>query len=396
MQKYQAEWIFPVCVPPIRNGVVITDDEGVIETILDETTAGDDVQKHKGIICPGFVNAHTHLELSWMKNLLNEGTGLDGFIQEVERFKGQAHEEEILQAILSAGNEMLSSGTVACGDISNTLHTIGFKQQRTLLFHNFIEVFGSHPEVAVRAFSNVRRIQKVFHALLPEMNSSVVPHATYSLSADLFKMVCSHAENSKSLLTIHHAESLSETELFKNRSGKMAERMKHWNVPDDYLPFTGTCPVETIAPFLPVDNRIMFVHNTYASPEDINFIATGFKDAWFTLCPRSNLYIEATLPPVDLIRRSTDKILIGTDSPASVYNLKMIDEMHCLQTAFPHLQFDELLTWATLNGARFFGWVSKLGSIEPGKKPGLVNILGVNPETGIWEKNYQATRIEIA
>ena len=176
----------------------------------------------------------------------------------------------------------------------------------------------------------------------------------------------------------------------------MAERMKHWNVPDDYLPFAGTCPVETIAPFLPVDNRIMFVHNTYASPEDINFIATGFKDAWFTLCPRSNLYIEATLPPVDLIRRSTDKILIGTDSPASVYNLKMIDEMHCLQTAFPHLQFDELLTWATLNGARFFGWESKLGSIEPGKKPGLVNILGVNPETGIWEKNYQATRIEIA
>ncbi len=170
----------------------------------------------------------------------------------------------------------------------------------------------------------------------------------------------------------------------------MAERMKRWNIPDDYLPFAGSGPVETIAPFLPVNNRMMFVHNTFAAQEDIDFITAGFADAWFTLCPRSNLYIEATLPPVDLIRRSTKKILIGTDSLASVHNLKMIEEMHCLHTSFPFLQFDELLTWATLNGARFFGWENKLGSIEPGKKPGLVNILGVNPETGIWKKDCQA------
>mgnify|MGYP001805980932 FL=1 len=376
MKKYQADWVFPVTSPAIANGIVIMDDHGRIEAVLPEGEAGEDVLQLPGLICPGFINAHVHLELSWMKGLIAEDTGLDGFISELEQTKPVATPELIAMAIERAVHQMATTGTVGYGDICNTANTLQFKQSSRMRVQNFVEVFGSHPAKAQSAYKNAQKLHRVFRAMLPNQQSSIVPHATYSVSSELFRQITQNAVDEQSILSIHHAESLAEIDLFSKSQGLMHKRLEQWGIPPDYLPFAGKRPIDTLKGLLPTQNRWMFVHNTFLQEPDLKVIKDNFTDVWFTLCPRSNYYIERSQPPFELIRSFSDNILLGTDSLASVGSLNMVEEIRFVMQSNKGITFDEALKWATINGAKFFGWDSELGSIEVGKRPGLVNIIG--------------------
>jgi cytosine/adenosine deaminase-related metal-dependent hydrolase len=377
MKKYQAEWVYPVTSAPVYQGVVIADDGGRIEAVVRNGEAGEDVQQLRGIICPGFINAHVHLELSWMKQLIGQGIGLDNFIGAIEQSKVESQPEAVAAAIQQAGDEMALTGTVGYGDICNTPDTLLFKQASGLMAHNFIEVFGSHPAKAESAFKSARRLYKVFKALLPKGTSSIVPHATYSLSSDLFKTIQQFAELEQSLMSIHHAESAAEIDLFLKMDGPIYKRLQQWGIPKTYLPFNDQRPIATLKALLPTQSRMMFVHNTFIQDSDFDVIANNFSDAWFTLCPRSNYYIERMLPPFGLIAEHSNRILLGTDSLASVNSLNMAEEIQFVLNASPDISLAQILQWATLNGARFFGWDALLGSLDVGKTPGLVNVIGL-------------------
>ena len=109
----------------------------------------------------------------------------------------------------------------------------------------------------------------------------------------------------------------------------------------------------------------------------VNLVATSVRlrpssFIYWCLCPNSNLYIEDKLPPLNLLIEKDCRIVIGTDSLASNKSISILEEIKTLQFSFPGLSLEELIKWATLNGAKALGEESSYGTIEKGKKPGLL------------------------
>jgi cytosine/adenosine deaminase-related metal-dependent hydrolase len=146
-RKFQAEKIFDGTKFLDQQTVLITSEDGVVEAIVPVSEAGDDIQQLNGIISPGFINCHCHLELSHMRGIIPEKTGLVDFVFKVVTERHHP-EEEILQAVARAEDEMLEGGIVAVGDICNNVLTISQKQKERLLYYNFIESSGWLPGVS--------------------------------------------------------------------------------------------------------------------------------------------------------------------------------------------------------------------------------------------------------
>src|SRR5690606_38315637 len=126
---------------------IITDDDGVIQDITAIEQAGDDVQSHEGILLPGFINCHCHLELRHMKGIIHRGVGMAEFLRSVLKLR-KFSPEKIKEGIEKAEDEMYANGIVAVGDICNTAYTIAQKLKGRIWYHNFIEVLGLNDEIA--------------------------------------------------------------------------------------------------------------------------------------------------------------------------------------------------------------------------------------------------------
>jgi aminodeoxyfutalosine deaminase len=367
MRKITADYIFPVSQPPIKNGVVIIDNSGRILS-LDERKSYDDIELeiYNGIIVPGFINAHCHLEGSHLKGMIAEKTGIVQFILDYIS-KREAPMEVILQAIADADAEMKRNGIVGVGDISNKTDTFLQKTKSHLHYHTFVEVFGFNPNKAEEYFNDGLKVMEEGEKL--GLRISITPHAPYSVPATLFEKIVSYNKNA--LYSYHNQESKAEDELFVSGTGNFNDLFKKFNLPDEWFNPTGESSLISTLPYFGKGKKILFVHNSYTTASDIDFAVKSGNDAWWCSCPNANLYIENALPDYDLFLNNSDRVVLGTDSAASNHQLSILEEMKTISLHKHNIDFTVLLQWATLNGARFFGWENALGSIEPGKQPGL-------------------------
>ena len=375
MQYLSADLIFPVSGGPRRESVLVLTDEGVVEgifTLAELQHKRHEIRFYKGMLCPGFINTHCHLELSWAKGLMDEGKGLDSFVRQLESMRKTVPEAQVQTAISHAASDMINAGIVATADIANGAHTLPFKSSSAHYFHTLIEVFGSDPAYAAAIHERAQGLKKQFEARLTKGQVSIVPHATYSLSEDLFKLVSDEGQGN--VKSIHHQENEDENHFFRDGSGPIGLRRKAFNPHLPPFPGTGKRPMESIAQFFNPDQKLLMVHNTVSQPEDIAFVQRYFSQPYWCLCPNANLYIENRLPQPDLFRQQQCIITLGTDSLASNNRLSILSEMKTISTHFPHIPFAEVLQWATLNGARFLGLENMLGSFDAGKSPGVVLI----------------------
>ena len=383
MRKISADYIFPVSSPPIKNGIVIVQDDGKIIDVTSPPTSllqeRGEIEKYSGVIIPGFVNTHCHLELSYLKDKMPKGKGLDEFVTEVENIRRKFSEEEILNALVKAEDEMIKNGIVAVGDISNSDFSFHQKAKGKLKYHTFIEVLGFHPDRAEKAFQTGKQLQsKVQHP------TSIVPHSPYAASEKLLQLINDEAGNSNGILSFHNQESEEENLLFQNKSGKILKRFEKWGIDASFFQPAKTNSLQFILPKLNKAKNILLVHNTYTSREDISWLKSNIQhltsNIFFCLCPNANLYIENRLPDIELFMNEGVKITIGTDSLASNDSLSVLDELKTISKHFPKIPFETLIIWATKNGAEFFGFEKELGTIEKGKKPGLNLITGIDLE----------------
>jgi cytosine/adenosine deaminase-related metal-dependent hydrolase len=393
-RKFQAENIFTGMEMLDNNYVLITDDKGNVQEIVNEKDAGEDIQRLKGLLSPGFVNCHCHLELSHMKGLIPEKTGLVDFVFKVvtQRY---FLEEEISESIKYAENEMLQNGIVAVGDICNNLSTLPQKLEGNLHYHNFIEVSGWLPSVAQVRFERSKHFYKFFKEEFG--STSLVPHAPYSVSENLWERLEPFFQNR--LVTIHNQETAFEDEFFRLGSGDFVRMYKMMNIDNSSFQPSGKSSLQTYYSKLKKASSVILVHNTFTSQEDVEFVlqqsapgnqASAIKNVRFEmgnakslwcLCINANLYIEDALPPVDMLRSNNCDIVIGTDSLASNNSLSVLDELKTIHHHFPLIPLTELLQWATLNGAKALGIENKFGNFEKGKKPGIILIEKVERET---------------
>jgi aminodeoxyfutalosine deaminase len=387
--------------------VLITSADGTIEDIVPATEAGDDIQVVNGLLCPGFINAHCHLELSHLRGAIPTGTGLIPFLQAVPKLR-QYPPEEIQAAMAQAAESMYQNGIVAVGDICNTADSLSIKQQSPLHWHNFIETIGFSNDKAAERFAWSKAIYDQFESRHPGKNT-MVPHAPYSVSEKLFGLL--NQASAGRISSIHSQESEAENEWYRTKTGPLEQLYQGMGIDTDFFQPSGKSSLQTVWPWMDRVKHLLLVHNVTITSDEcrmtpclprysgcqglggalrqiansgastamdnpshstFNFQLSTFN--YFILCPLANQYIQQTLPPVNLLRQHGCTIALGTDSLASNHQLSIWAEIQALQTAFPDIPLAEMLQWATLNGAMALGMADTLGSFEKGKRPGVVCI----------------------
>jgi aminodeoxyfutalosine deaminase len=349
--------------------VLVTQADGTIEAIINEKDAGEDVQIFDGTICPGFVNAHCHIELSHLKNKIPQHTGLVDFIVDILKLRA-ANDEIKEEAMRLAEEELYNSGTVAVGDICNTTDSIFLKQTSKLLWHNFIEVSGFTEDIADLRFENGKNVFQQFNNLTT--NNSFVPHAPYSVSSKLFQLINEIAHNN--ILSIHNQETPTENEFIQNKTGDFLRLYENLGIDISSFAPTNKTSLQHWLPKLSNAKKIIAVHNSFTTEDDIAFAKqiSSTQKMYYCLCPNANLYIENTLPPIEILMKNNCNIVLGTDSYASNTQLNIFEEIKTIQKNFSHISLENILQWATSNGAKALGLEGELGSFEKGKKAGLV------------------------
>jgi len=396
-KKFQADQLFTGDELLGGDHVVVTDATGRIQDVVLEADAGDDIQKLSGILSPGFINCHCHLELSHLKNIIPPGTGLVEFLcqvvtkREAKAPSKSSPEGETLEGsvkskmreIINAEKEMYDNGTVAVGDIGNTADTAGVKSQSKIYWQNFVEVLSftdgkadeniDHYKEVLQALERALRISPTPH------RSSLVPHAPYSISPKTFRLINELTKDQ--IISIHNQEHPAEDELYKTGGGDYLRLFKIFGVNQSPFPITGKSSIRSYLPYFKNRQTIFLIHNTYMPEEDILFANDYANENQLTLiyclCPNANLYIENKLPPLELFIKHNCHVVLGTDSYSSNWQLSIAKEMQALAVV-PRFktvaQFERLLQWATISGAKALRWDGELGSFKKGKTPGVVQL----------------------
>ncbi len=337
------------------------DENGVILSVssYDQVDRLQNTEFYSGIMTAGFVNAHSHLELSYLQGRIEPYGGFAAFARRIGEVRGEATMEQRIKALEAADVRLRGEGVVAVGDIVNGPSSMGCKARSPIHYRNFGEVFG----LSATSLEHMEWVKE-------HSNSSITTHSIYSLSDKLFREIA--ARDVESPLSIHFMESDSELELYGG-CGSLWEWYQRAGFVCDFLHYGS--PARRVVESVPHDRSVILVHNCCVTQSDIDIIMGHFTaSVYWALCPSSNYYISKIMPPVDLLRANGLNICLGTDSLASNHKLSILGEIVALGADVP---LAESLDWATRQGAKALCF-SDLGDLEVGKRPGINVISGVD------------------
>ena len=356
MRYLSANWIYPLHISPIKEGVIQLSDKGEVINLFNSRRdfSSDKLEIFDGILCPGFVNAHCHLELSHLLGIAQKGKGFLEFARTIQK-RDRFSVLEKQNAIERSEQEMISNGIVAVGDICNTTDTFLQKQRQNLQYYNFIEAFGVHENKVDDIFHKAMDLRNKFRNA--GLKASIVPHAPYSVPPSLMRKISNAFDNKDILLSIHIQETKEENQLFENKDGIFLDWLIGMNANKEIWEKrkNSTDVLKELG-----RKKILLVHNTFSQKEDVT-------DNYYCTCPKANLYIEKMLPDYSIF--DTDKLCVGTDSLASNNTLSILDELLVIQEN-SNFDMNTLLQIACKNGADALGF-DQLGTFEIGKKPGV-------------------------
>lgn len=364
---------------PMRNGFVEYDDSDGTIVCVGQCPEGEHVDD--GALVPGFVNAHCHVELSHLHRKFVKGTGMAGFIDQINALRDWAGRDRKQELVKEWMDLMWRRGVSAMADISNDDSSFDIKAVHPLYTRTFLEVFGSEPEMCDGVMKEVTELNATADAA--GIDAAPTPHSCYTMSPQLLSASAA-AGLAKGWLSYHSQESLEEEDLIRYGSGAMYENRKRSGMSTP--PVTGGSSLEYFVGRLaeaapaPYDAHILLVHNVCLSQNDIDAARKVMNNVWWAICPLSNIFIHNALPPVSLMRANGLDIVIGTDSLSSNDDLDMVKEMLCIHENFPEVPMSEILSWACINGARFLSKDDLLGSISSGKRPGIVRISNIGAD----------------
>lgn len=351
---------------------------------------------YAGALTAGFVNAHSHVELSYLRGAIARGSGFGGFARAIGAVRDNFTQQQREDAMRVAMKQMWHEGVQAVGDIINGDSSLRLKAESPIIWHNFAECFGLRSDLQ----SIERLATLVEQSAELGLKTTITPHSTYSLQDAVFRKIGEGAGENKGCvngkgegenedyskgesksgsagpLSIHFMESEDEAALYAGR-GSLHDWYERMGWECDFLHYGS--PAGHLVGSLASDSRLVLVHNCCLTQEDYDMICGHFSEpvSW-VLCPCSNDYISSLRPPVELLRKAGARIALGTDSLASNENLSMLDEIRALGD----VPLAEALAWATIGGAEALGLEHEIGSVEEGKRPGIVLLEGLCIEKG--------------
>ena len=375
MTAFRAAWVVPIDRSPIKDGVVAIDGGRIAAIGNQQSAIGNQDARDLGnvAILPGLINAHTHLELSWLRGKVPPANTFTDWVKGLFATRGtpdSAMTAEMIAAIDEAIQEVCASGTIAVGDITNSLAAVEPMSRAGLKGVVFHELLGfKERDGALIDASREKRTA----AARDGLTVSLAPHAPYSTSVELFKAIRDAVNQSSCpIMSVHLGESPEEVELLEKGSGPwrgMLQAIGAWR--DDW-PTPGCGPVQFLERHGVIDARTLVVHGVQFGDEALSRLrALG---ATLVTCPRSNRWVGVGYPPVERFYASGVPVAVGTDSLASVEDLNLFSELKTLRWLAPAVPARRLLESATIVGARALGLDAALGSIAPGKQAALLAI----------------------
>jgi cytosine/adenosine deaminase-related metal-dependent hydrolase len=372
-----ADWVVPVEGPPIEDGAVAIDDDGVIAAVGPRSELGQDESYREAVILPGFVDAHTHLEYEVYTGF-GDGLGFAEWIAlHVER--KQQIELSDMEAIGRLGAlRCLQSGITTVGDCSFSGAAATACADLGLRGTIYLEVFGATDAPIRERFEPMR--ERVNGALSDEVRLGVSPHAPYTCTIDLYRA----AAGLELPVATHLAESKAETEFLRTGTGAWASFAAL------LVPPPGTTGVRALAGAGLLGPNVIAAHCVEVDEEEIALLAE--HDVAVAHCPRSNGMLGCGVAPLAALRAAGIRVCIATDSPASTPSFDMFDEMRAAIVAArarerrpDALTAADALELATLGGARALGLEEKLGSLRPGKQADLTVLSLADTSFVPWE-----------
>jgi len=358
--------------------VVVLDQNGKILAV-DPLSEHDptSLEKIEGLLIPGYINAHCHLELTHMKGVAPTGTGLISFIKTVVSQREVAA-EVIAEAVRMADQSMQDAGIVAVGDISNTTDSFAIKETSPIQYYTFVEMFDFLQDA--QAAETYERYLPVYQQA-PNRNGNrraAVPHAPYSVSPRLFGLI-NELNLEAGTLSIHNQETPPENELFRSGTGAFVELYEGFGASMQGFRPNGLSAIHYALEHMDSKHRFLFAHNTLSEQRDIDAALLKNPQCHWVSNPNANLYIENRLPDYQLFLDNNLNVCLGTDSLTSNWQLSIFAEMQTIARYNSFIPTEKLIEWATTNGARALGYENELGTIEVGKLPGL-NLLTINAD----------------
>jgi len=400
-----------------------------IETLF-PSEGEPDIENLEGILLPGWVNTHCHLELSFLQGEIPENTGLVGFLttviqrrnallqqgknnpisvnqvkhekekenqKTVDSYPVDSYMEKIQEAMKLADEAMWKRGISVVGDVCNSAVSADIKASSSIQYVNFIEAAGFQPNDALSRFHLAQSTAAIFKE--KNLTHTLVPHAPYSCSPELLRLLYQDHQQKHALAvpsTIHHQESEAENNFFINKSGPFLALYEFIQQPISFFSGTGKSSVhwwlKEWRENIHQNAAQILVHNLATSDEDLNTLMDQFEQGnlnpFWCCCAGANFYIQREWPqPLQWIKavneRNGDRgkewmegqLTIGTDSLASNTTLDIWQEC-CWLMEHAQLPLELVLKMGTLNGAKALGVSDEFGKIAVNKKPGLVLLTG--------------------
>ncbi len=405
-------------MPPrvlVADGIVTGDREAIVDgavvlaqdcTVLDvgraeallPQHAGADVERIRGVLVPGLVNAHVHVELSALAGRVRGGAGFLAWLEGLVATREEASPEEDRESIASAVDRLDAMGTVAVGEVTNTLAAVPALARRGLAGCVFHEVLGLRRS---RAHERIRSLPEELERVVGawptrELTYAPSPHTLYTTHPYAVRELVRLARARGSRASVHLAEHAGERRALEHGDGPVAAWLEtKMKLQPDELPWPRR-PLFDYADELGVLSAdVLAVHVSDARPEELARLSE--RGSPVVLCPRSNLYIDVRLPPLLAALQAGIEPALGTDSLASNASLDVLAEARALADRFPAVPARALLQMATWNGARALGR-EDLGRIAHGARPGIFAIAGDadGDPCGFVLKNLRAPRRWVA
>ncbi len=377
MPYYRTAWLLPISQPPIRDAWLRTDNGRIVafgHTRPGDFTASDETDLGNVAVLPGLVNAHTHLELSWMRGRIPAGDSFDAWIRAIIELKKESerHSGQVGAATGDAIREARRFGTALVGDISNTFATPRALREQGMAGVVFHELLGFRSEDAVSLMDQaIARLQCEPPSNL--VRYALAAHAPYSVSPALFGLIRACFERDPlARSSVHLGESAGEIEFLEHGTGPCRAALDQMGKWDESWVAPRCGPVDYLDRLAFLGDRVLVVHGVQLTAAEVKRLA----DLRVTLvtCPRGNMRTGAGIPPIEDFFASGVRVAVGTDSLASVPDLNLFAELAEMRRLAPSLPARLLLESATINGAGALGFEADFGTIDPGKRDALIAV----------------------
>ena len=383
MTRYRAAWVLPISDDMMCGGWVAVADGRI--AAVGSGDAGDAVDLGRVAVMPALVNAHTHIELSYLHNRIPPAQQFVDWIRALMQARREfpdAADPVILRAAADALASARAAGTGVLGDVSNTLVTVPMLQEASMGARVFYEQLGfnvanGEERVAAARAKVDDLVGRVLSDAAPgtsaDIRISLAPHAPYSVSPELFSAIRADLDaRGGDISTVHLGESPEEVEFVRRGSGAWRTLLEEFGVWTEAWQPPGSSPVQYLHDLGFLDRCVLVVHGVQFDGEDLTVLRS--LGVTIVSCPRSNRYVGVGAPPLEAFYAMDVDVAFGTDSLASAPDLNLFAEVAEARRLAPRVPARKLLESATLVGARALGFDRDYGSIQAGKRASLIAI----------------------